>query len=103
MGSLKLESKFDLILLQLFEIKSTMIGEHSWYISKAYGIQYMTYVMKKLEVVVELQYYLVWNYFHERKLSNFMISNFNRNDDDNNLENNDSLPNFILLISEFLC
>ena len=111
MGSLKLDSRFDLILLQLFKIASTIINEHSKIISKAYGIQYMTYVMEKLEVEVELQCCLVWNYFQEKKLSNIIISDYNQNDADDYREdnrdktnkNNNSLPNTKLLVNEFSC
>lgn len=67
LGSMKLDSRFDLILLQLFKIVSTIINEHSKIIAKAYGIKYMTVVMSKIEIEVELQCCLVWNYFNEKK------------------------------------
>ncbi|CAL9727589.1 conserved oligomeric Golgi complex subunit 4 [Monosporozyma unispora] len=95
MGSMKLDSRFDLILLQLFKIASTIINEHSKIIAKAYGIQYMTYVMEKIEIEVELQCCLVWNYFKDKKLSNL-----NQNDLSHN---NTSLNNLKLLIIEFSC
>lgn len=115
MGSMKLDSRFDLILLQLFKIVSTIINEHSKIISKTYGIKYMTYVMEKLEVEVELQCCLVWNYFQEKKLSNLSQFNSNRNDDSddtnndneddkvNSNNNNNNLLSLKSLINEFSC
>ena len=120
LGSMKLDSRFDLILLQLFKIVSTIINEHSKIISKAYGVQYMTYVMEKLEVEVELQCCLVWNYFQEKKLSNLSLSNIDRTDDNDdtnnnsdygkinnknktNNNNNNNLLNNKSLINEFSC
>lgn len=119
MGSMKLDSRFDLILLQLFKIVSTIINEHSKIISKTYGIKYMTYVMEKIEIEVELQCCLVWNYFQEKKLSNLSQSNNNQNDDnvdtnndnengvlnkkDISNKNNNNLLELKSLINEFSC
>ncbi|CAL9736639.1 conserved oligomeric Golgi complex subunit 4 [Monosporozyma servazzii] len=93
-GSMKLDSRFDLILLQLFKIASTIINEHSKIIAKAYGHHYRTYVMEKIELEVELQCCLVWNYFKEEKLLKV-----NGNLDMN--QNNTSLNNLKTLIMEF--
>lgn len=91
-GSMKLDSRFDLILLQLFKIASTIINEHSKIIAKAYGIQYMTFVMEKIEIEVELQCCLVWNYFKETKLIIYQKDN-----------NSISLNDLKSLIIQFSC
>lgn len=103
-GSMKLDSRFDLILLQLFKIASTIINEHSKIIAKAYGQHYRTFVMEKIEIEVELQCSLVWNYFKEEKLSTNLtqggkIDSMQNNNNNNN--NNTSLNDLKLLIIEF--
>lgn len=69
MGAMKFNSGFDRILLQLFNTASTVINEHSKIIARAYGIQFMTVVMEKIEIEVELQSGLVLNYFKEKRLT----------------------------------
>ncbi|CCK68407.1 Golgi transport complex subunit COG4 KNAG_0A07540 [Huiozyma naganishii CBS 8797] len=66
--ALKLDSGFHWVLLQLFKISSTVINEHSKIIERAYGLEYMPFIMTKVEVEVELQSCLVLNYFKETKL-----------------------------------
>lgn len=75
MGAMKFNSGFDRILLQLFNTASTVINEHSRIIAKAYGIQFMTVVMEKIEIEVELQSGLVLNYFKEKRLNQEHINN----------------------------
>ena len=66
-SAIKYTAGFDVVLLQLFKISSTVINEHSKVIEACYGREYLTTVIEKVERETELQATLVLNFFSEKK------------------------------------